>query len=32
MNIIEIGEGTITIEMQPEEAVDIARACGRVLE
>ncbi len=32
MNIIEIAEGTITIELQPEEAMDIARACGRVLE
>lgn len=32
MNIIEITEGTITIELQPEEAMDIARACGRVLE
>ncbi len=32
MNIIEIAEGTITIELQPEEAMDIARACGRVVE
>ncbi len=32
MNIIEVAEGTITIELQPEEAMDLARACGRVLE
>jgi len=31
MNIIEIAEGTITLELQPEEAMDIARACGHVL-
>lgn len=31
MNVIEIAEGTITIEMQPEEAMDIAQACDRVL-
>jgi len=31
MTIIEIAEGTITLELQPEEAMDIARACGHVL-
>ncbi len=31
MRIIEIADGVITLEMQPEEAMDIARACGSVL-
>jgi len=32
MNIIEIAAGTITVEMQPEDAMYLAQACHRVLE
>ncbi len=32
MQIIEIAEGTITVEMQPEDAMCIARAFARMVE